>query len=138
MSLNPAVPAKDQATSKGMGGTSSLCNHRSGFEASQASLPLSEPVSAATAAGILSSNHLIINEFVRSKERLIEQHSQYLKQLPTDSERLEARRQGVGPVLPHTALSSNAPTMAETMMAYTLKDTIKKERDLRRTAANSV
>ena len=77
--------------------------------------------SAGIANAMIGYNKLPISGFVEARERLVWKHQQYLKALPTDTARIEARRQGIGPVLPHIALSSNAPNMMEIMAAYNMK-----------------
>ena len=89
---------------------------------------ITEGLAQAYAAAGAPARNAEASDFVKAREAKIKQDSEYLQSLPTDADRIEARRRGIGPMLPEMAMSLNPPSPADIDHARTATERISEER----------
>ena len=88
----------------------------------------SEAIARAYATAGAPDRNPEVSDFVRAREEQIRRDWQYLESLPTEADRLEARRRGIGPMLPELAMSFNPPSTVDINYARAAKARILRER----------
>ena len=97
----------------------------------QAVAEITQGLAQAYAAAGAPARNAEVSDFVKAREAKIKQDSEYLQSLPTDADRIEARRRGIGPMLPEMAMSLNPPSPADIDHARETTERISEERSER-------
>ena len=92
---------------------------------------ITEGLAQAYAAAGAPVRNAEVSDFVKAREAKIKQDSEYLQSLPTNADRIEARRRGIGPMLPEMAMSLNPPSPADIDYARATTERILQERSER-------
>ena len=119
----------ERGTNAGSDGSTSAAYESATDQLPQpAVIQASAELARAYAAAGAPDRNAPVPEIVRAREAQIQRDRQLLNAMPSEADRLEARRRGIGPMLPHLALTSNAPTDDDIDAARAVYEKIKKER----------